>query len=446
MMNGIGLMVFSVLLIHAQQGRIEMHFHIFVALAFLVLYIDWKVIVAAAGFIAVHHAIGNILQEAKVSFQEIPILVFNYGCGWDIVAVHAFFVVFEAGILVYLSEVLKRDLRFQFNANLKIKNTAKSVQKLSKGIQTQSSEFYEDSDRILTKTKLFQDSFSHQSGAIEEISAAAEENSALTHKMLESANQQVQEVEKLKSLNTEILNIYGNLVQEIAIIVKGISQANQKVKTTETTLVDLSDSMDNTIRDAESMNDILRIIGDIADRTNLLSLNASIEAARAGDAGRGFAIVAQEVSKLADSTAEAIKQISQTSGKVWKTIRENQEKTKQIQTLITEFLHNITTQWQAAERISQEIQTGEAQVKAQENSLAGFVLYARDVQISTKEKSQSLTEITKAIHEINQGTQDNLIASNQILDSIANNRVRFQRILDSINTLATTLEERSKES
>jgi len=93
------LLTFSIILIQQSMGRLEMHFHIFVALSFLIIYRDMKNITVGALYIIFHHLIFNYLQEYNVVFLDTPIIVFNYGCGLDIVLLHAFFVVFEWVVL-----------------------------------------------------------------------------------------------------------------------------------------------------------------------------------------------------------------------------------------------------------------------------------------------------------------------------------------------------------
>ena len=93
------LMTFSIIIIQQGLGRIEMHFHIFVALSFLVIYRDYKIISVGAAFILLHHLVFNYLQEYNVTLLGSKIVVFDYGCGLDIVLLHGAFVAFEWFVL-----------------------------------------------------------------------------------------------------------------------------------------------------------------------------------------------------------------------------------------------------------------------------------------------------------------------------------------------------------
>jgi methyl-accepting chemotaxis protein len=95
---GVALMTFSALMIHQSHGLIEMHFHIFAALAFLLAYRDWRVPVTAAGAVAAHHLGVAVLQQGGAG-----VWVMNHSPTYGMVALHAAFVVFETAVLVRLA-------------------------------------------------------------------------------------------------------------------------------------------------------------------------------------------------------------------------------------------------------------------------------------------------------------------------------------------------------
>lgn len=89
--------------------------------------------------------------------------------------------------------------------------------------------------------------------------------------------------------------------------------------------VELAHKMDTLSNDASNVKNVLEVIGDIADQTNLLALNAAIEAARAGEHGRGFAVVADEVRKLAERTQKSLSEINVTINVIVQSIQEASE-------------------------------------------------------------------------------------------------------------------------
>lgn len=104
---GLAFMSYSALFIHLAHGMIELHFHIFASLAFLLAYRDWRVPAAAAAFVAVHHVAFHFMQVAGW-----PVYLLNHSAGGHaIVVVHALFVVFETAVLVFLARSLEVEAR-----------------------------------------------------------------------------------------------------------------------------------------------------------------------------------------------------------------------------------------------------------------------------------------------------------------------------------------------
>jgi methyl-accepting chemotaxis protein len=250
----VAMMAMSAIMIHAGRGMIELHFHVFVSLALLIVLGSGGVLLAAAVAIALHHLL---------SWIWLPASVFNYHAGLSVVFLHAAFVLAQVIPTMF---VARRFGRFVTSVTGTIVTLRASVDSISSVASTLSG----DSARMAGSAAQEASRLAGTADALDRMAGAAVDTSR------QAADAKTRAGDARKAADAG-----GTQMQEAAEAMSSIRQSSGQI------------------------TQIMKVIDGIAFQTNILALNAAVEAARAGEAGAGFAVVAGEVRDLAQRVAQA---------------------------------------------------------------------------------------------------------------------------------------------
>lgn len=253
------------------------------------------------------------------------------------------------------------------------------------------------------------------SSSTEQMAAGAQELSSQTSEVasaVEEMTKTIMETTKNSGEASSAAKNAGTIAKEGGRIVDETIQGMNRVANVVNGSADI---VKNLGKSSDQIGEIVQVIDDIADQTNLLALNAAIEAARAGEQGRGFAVVADEVRKLAERTTKA---------------------TKEIASMISQIQKDTEGAVLSMEKGTQEVEKGKQLADKAGTSLKQIIKGAEEVvdlatqvAVASEEQSTAAEQISKNIESINSVTQESAAGIQQV-----------SRAAEDLNRLTTNLQ------
>ena len=222
------------------------------------------------------------------------------------------------------------------------------------------------------------------------LSAASEQTTSRATTVAAASEEATVTAQTVASAAEELSNSIQEIARQVADAANVSSTGKGQAESTNTTVKGLAEG-------AQKIGDVVNLINDIAEQTNLLALNATIEAARAGEAGKGFAVVASEVKSLANQTAKATEEISQQIG----TMQDSTQKT----------VGEIEAVVEAMSRIS-EMTTAVASAVEEQNAAT------RDIAQNIQQTASGTQDVSSNIVEVNSAAQQSSEAAGKVVEVV----------------------------
>jgi methyl-accepting chemotaxis protein len=257
------------------------------------------------------------------------------------------------------------------------------------------------------------------SATTEELSATMQETAASTEEMNASSTEIEQSIKLIAHKTKQGLDNADDIKEKAV-----------KIKDTVLDSINRSNNLYNSTKEkleqailaskvVSEINALSQVIMDIADQTNLLSLNASIEAARAGDAGKGFTVVASEIRKLAEESKNAVVSIQSVTNKVISSVKDLSDNSIKL----LEFVDSdVAKDYATMLEVSEDYNKDASHTKN----------FMTDIDITAEQLLLSIDEIVRTIKEVSNAANDGAGGTNDIANKVMQINEQSDYILEEV--------------
>lgn len=267
-----------------------------------------------------------------------------------------------------------------------------------------------------------------QAAAVEEVSASMEQLSASADSSQGAVQDQFKELDRMNAESSSLETTFDRVVDSLGILRKAVDAARGHTNAISKLAEETQQAFENIISSFTRVSEINSIMAEIADRTNLLALNASIEAARAGEQGRGFAVVAQEVGKLAETSTRNARDIAAI-------IQESASVIENARRITGETANRFFAQQRDFEHIGASERTLVEQVEEQKNVNERFVSAVSTVRVLGQDLNRISTEQKVGTHHIAEA----ISGVDEAISELAGRSRELEQLVAGVEELAAKL-------